>query len=873
MIPTGADTSTGLPELDNLLRGLMPGDNVVWQVESIEDYLSFVDPFARQATAAGKRVIYFRFARHKPLLPDDIKAEVCDLDPQIGFEGFLDKIHKTIEQAGRGVFYVFDCLSDLAVDWVSDQMLGNFFRLTCPFLYDLETIAYFALLRNYHSFHANNPIRETTQLLLDVYRHEGSIYLRVLKLQFRHSSTMDMLHVWRNGTIELVTDSCTISRVLSSTPRSALESAIDRLDVWNRTFLQAEESLKDAGSERVTETRHTETFQRLLRMVVSRDERVLDLCMRHFDISDVLTMGKRTIGTGLIGGKSVGMLLARAILMRSSPRWMDILEIHDSFYVGSDVFYTFLVRNGCWWLRRSQRDPATFMKDVAQARRRILNGTFPEEIRQRFSEMLEYFGQSPIIVRSSSLLEDNFGNSFAGKYDSVFLANQGSIQQRLENFIAAVKEVYASSMSEAALSYRARNGLLDQDEQMAILVQRVSGSHHNTLFYPHLGGVAFSLNPYVWSETIDPHAGLLRLVFGLGTRAVDRCDDDYTRIVALNAPERRPETVRSDLQGYSQHKVDVLDLVENRLVTIDFEDLLQLQPDVPLDLFASVDARLERMARQGDLRAAPSPCLTFDSLFSETSLIEDVREMLRILEEAYDYPVDVELTANFNNGNAYHLNLVQCRPLQVKGPSSVEELPGGISGNDILLESSGPVLGPGRIVSIDRIIYVPPYSYSNLPVNKRYAVARLIGRLTNLEGKEEGKVLMLLGPGRWGTTTPSLGVPVSFPEIDRVSVLCEIAAMTADFAPDVSLATHFFSEMVEADMLYLALFPRRDDNLLNIPFFEETENKLTSLVPDAKDFEDLVRVIDASDLPEKTEIRLHADTVKQHVLCYFERRA
>ena len=870
MVQPSADLSTGLPELDELLRGLMAGDNIVWQVETIEDYLSFVEPYSRNAVAAGKRLIYFRFARHKPLLPEDLGAEVCTLDPQAGFEAFLDNIHKTIERAGHGAFYVFDCLSDLAADWFSDQMLGNFFRLTCPYLYDLETIAYFALLRNYHSFHANDPIRDTTQLLLDVYRHRGDVYLRILKLWQRHSPNMHMLHIRREGKLEPVTDSCTLSEILTSTPRSALDSAIDRLDVWNRAFLQAEEGLKNTGADSLSESRKREIFQGLLRMVVSRDERVLRLAEKYFEISDVLAIGKRTIGTGLIGGKSVGMLLARAILSQASSRWTDLLETHDSFYVASDVFYTFLVRNGCWWLRQNQRNPSTFLKDTVQARRLIINGAFPEEIERRFSEMLDYFGQSPIIVRSSSLLEDNFGNSFAGKYESVFLANQGSHHQRLEEFISAVKTVYASSMSEEALSYRARHDLLDRDEQMALLVQRVSGSLHNQLFYPHLGGVGFSFNPYVWSEMIDPQAGLLRIVFGLGTRAVDRVDDDYTRIAALNAPERLPETVRDDRQSRSQRKVDVLDLSTNHLVTLDFDEVVKRSPDVPLRLFASQDARRARMALQGEIPTPPPLALTFEKLFAQTSFAGDIREMLRTLDDAYEYPVDVELTANFLDETRYKVNLVQCRPLQVKGPSSVEELPGDIRPEDILVESHGPVLGPSRIVSVDRIVYVVPGAYGQLSVSKRYAVARLIGRLTHIEGGDSPPVVMLLGPGRWGTTTPSLGVPVSFAEIDRVSVLCEISAMTADLIPDISLATHFFSEMVEADMLYLALFPTQQDNLLNLFFFEDTETKLVTLLPDAEELANLVRVIDVTDLPGERTVRLHADTVKQHVLCYLE---
>ncbi|TLN06079.1 pyruvate, phosphate dikinase, partial [bacterium] len=161
--------TTGLPGLDSALKGILAGDNIVWQVETIEDYQSLVIPFVQAGIASGRRVVYFRFASHQPLIPEDKAVHRVDLDPNSGFETFIALIHQTIERTGRGALYVFDSLSELAADWYSDQMLGNLFVLTCPYLFDLETVAYFALFRNYHSSRAINPIYETTQLFLDVY--------------------------------------------------------------------------------------------------------------------------------------------------------------------------------------------------------------------------------------------------------------------------------------------------------------------------------------------------------------------------------------------------------------------------------------------------------------------------------------------------------------------------------------------------------------------------------------------------------------------------------------------------------------------------------------------------------------------------------
>jgi len=127
---------------------------------------------------------------------------------------------------------------------------------------------------------------------------------------------------------------------------------------------------------------------------------------------------------------------------------------------------------------------------------------------------------------------------------------------------------------------------------------------------------------------------------------------------------------------------------------------------------------------------------------------------------------------------------------------------------------------------------------------------------------------MLIGPGRWGTTTPSLGVPVSFADINAASAICEIVAMKENLTPDVSLGTHFLNELIEMDTLYLALFPGQEGNRLNEKFLEHAKNRLPDVLPDAADWARAVRVIDASDLAEGAVLHLNANTLKQKVVCY-----
>jgi len=856
--------TTGLPGLDRVLKGVLPGDNVVWQVDAIEDYMAVVAPYCQAGLRSGRKVVYFRFASHPPVIPDNCGADICELDPAEGFETFITRIHAVIESCGRGALYIFDCMSELAADWYSDPMLGNFFMLTCPYLYDLETVAYFALFRNYHSSRAIRPITETTQLFLELYRHHGTLYIHPLKVQLRYSPTMNMLHAWDGDEFTPVTSSVLISSILASVNWSDLNSDT-RPGFWERAFAEAQLVLDASGAGGCPAEKVQQTFEHLSRMAISRDPGMLKLVSRYLNLEDVLNIWRRMIGSGLVGGKTVGMLVARSILKRHSPRFAELLEEHDSFYVGSDVFYTYLVRNGVWWLRQKQRNPQTFLEGAVQARQRILTGQFPDHILEQFEQMLDYFGQSPIIVRSSSLLEDNFGNSFAGKYESVFCPNQGPRERRLEDFLSAVRTIYASTMSEKALRYREQRELLNRDEQMALLVMRVSGAMHGRCYYPQAAGVGFSFNPYVWNEDIDPKAGVLRLVFGLGTRAVERSDDDYTRLVALNAPHKRPESNFEEVRQYAQRRVDYLDLQANRLMSGHFLDVIGESTDVPVEMFASVDESSDpAIPRIGKVWVP-----TFDRLLSGTDFVKDMREVLHVLQEAYDYPVDVEFTLNFVDDDSYKIHVVQCRPLAVKGTETPRPVEVTISKADTIIEAGGAVIGHSRHVRIDRFVYVVPSLYSRLPLQDRYEVAQLIGEINRVPEAPVPKCVMLLGPGRWGTRDPFLGIPATFAEISRVSILCEIVAMHENLVPDVSLGTHFLNELVETDMLYLALFPQRGSNYLRTEWFENLPNRLLQLVPRAVRWVDAVKVVEASGATGN--VFLSADAFKQKVICYVQR--
>ncbi len=484
---------------------------------------------------------------------------------------------------------------------------------------------------------------------------------------------------------------------------------------------------------------------------------------------------------------------------------------------------------------------------------------FASAVVEEFIQMLEYFGQSPIIVRSSSLLEDNFGNAFAGKYESVFCVNQGSPEERYTALENAVRTVYASTMNEDALAYRMNRGLFEKDEQMAILIQRVSGNYYEDKFFPHIAGVGNSSNLYVWDDSVDMNAGMLRLVFGLGTRAVDRTVGDYAKIVCLDNPLRNPPISLEDKSKYTQKNVDVLLLKENTLSEVAFDNIVEHGINVPITTFAQKDYLEENRLRELGYSNITVPyMIDFKNMLTNTEFPTLMKDILAILSKEYEYPVDIEFTGNFLSENDFKINLLQCRPLQTRGLGRLVELPDDNQCKRCFFSSKGNFMGGNIRLKIDYVIFVDASKYLQLKEEDKYEIARIIGAV-NLALKK--KTVMLIGPGRWGTTTPSLGVPVHFSEICNMSVICEVASTEAGFMPELSYGSHFFQDLVESGIFYAAIFDGRDDVTFHPENILENENLLGSISPRGIAFQDVIYIY------KPNSMEIFSDIVSQRLIC------
>lgn len=843
MVGSYIRASTGHEGLDAMFNGLRLGDNVVWQVDTIDQYRQLVDWFVRRGLSENRQVHYLRFSDEPPLITDPA-VTVKRIDPGQGFHMFSLEISEYLRRIGPDAFHILDPLTALLAVWRTDLAVANFFQVVCPTLFELDAVAYFGLLRGAHTATTLAAIQDTTQLFIDVRSVAGRTVIHPRKAWLRHSKSV--LHPWEmDGEATAPVSDRRILRALAADDRRR-----DVPDPWHRAVDRASELI-----DRPEDPEHQRLIDELIHMFIGRDTRVVELARRHVTLEDLVTTARRVIGTGFVGGKTVGMLVARAILEHDpDDRFAARLERHDSFYVGSDLFYSFIIANGWWKLWVDQKSPTGYFRAGATLHKRLATGTFPPAIRDHLLEVLAHFGTDPIIVRSSSLLEDNFGNAFAGKYESVFVTNQGSLSARLEGLENAIRTVYASSMRVEALEYRRNRGLDNLDEQMSILIQRVSGARHGDYFFPHAAGVGNSSNLYVWDADMDPEAGMLRLVLGLGTRAVDRTITDYAKLVTLDDPRRRVGSKDHRTQRY----VDVLSITENRPLTIPLSDIRDLDLGTDWNQFLSVDTETLRWLKEHNRRIPQIPMiLDFAKLLDQTDIGDFFRSVMSALTTAYDHPVDIEYTINIVDGLP-RVNLVQCRPLQTRGLGKAVAMPTDPHPSTVLVSTHGNFMGGNVKLPIHHVVHVRPDAYLGLGQQERYAVARGVGVLNKALAEES---FMVMGPGRWGTTTPSLGIPVHFTELSNAAVIAEFTHAAGAFLPELSQGSHFFQDIVESGIFYLGVFDRDPAVEFNPSLVTESPNRLTHFAPELFRLSEVLHVASFDDLV------LFSDIATQRLVC------
>ncbi|HWS95929.1 MAG TPA: PEP/pyruvate-binding domain-containing protein, partial [Candidatus Methylomirabilis sp.] len=628
-----------------------------------------------------------------------------------------------------------------------------------------------------------------------------------------------------------------------------LVRALEQLDTPLGEIIEAVERYRHAGVDETELSMATQQGLRvsLIRRFFSESLAFINIAKNIITVKDFYDLLGKVIFPprchGKLGGKSAGLFLAKKIVDKYAvpDSVLHRVKVPRTWYVTSDWILNFVHHNELedvlnWKYREIDQVRLEYPRLVSLFK----DSSFPSELAQGLSLALDDLGDRPIIVRSSSLLEDRAGSAFSGKYKSLFLGNRGSKEERLAALMDAIAEVYASIFGPDPTEYRAERGLLDVHEEMGILIQEVVGQTIGKYFLPACSGVAFSNNEFRWSARIRRGDGLIRLVPGLGTRAVDRMADDYPVLIAPGQPNLRANVTVDEVLRYSPKKVDVINLETNSFETVEAKELLRScgtrYPQVRL-LVSLVDHdRIEQPTGLLDF-GKRDVIFTFEGLIQKTPFVSYVRELLTLLQEKLGEPIDIEFA--YDGSDFY---LLQCRPQSYSGDAVPIPIPQDLPAERMLFSASR-FISNGRVPEITHIVYVDPEGYRNLPdEHAMREVGRVVGRLNKLLPKRQ---FILMGPGRWGSRGDiKLGVPVTYSDINNSAMLIEVARQKGNYLPDLSFGTHFFQDLVEASIRYLPLYPDDPKNVFKEPFFRGSRSILDELLPEFAYLSDTVRVID-----------------------------
>ncbi len=573
-------------------------------------------------------------------------------------------------------------------------------------------------------------------------------------------------------------------------------------------------------------------------------------------------------GEGKLGGKTAGLFLAEHILKKlgKGNPLIERIRAPHAWHITSDGLFEFVRYNS---LEDTQSFKYSSAEEVRQGYPYIeqifKHSFFTPEVLNGLKVALDDLGDWPLIVRSSSLLEDNEGSAFSGKYRSLFLPNTGSKEERLSALTDAIAEVYASVFGPDPIQYRKERGLVDFIEEMGILIQRVVGTRMGKYFLPAFAGVAFTNNEFRWSPRIRREDGIVRLVAGLGTRAVDRLGDDYTALVCLGQPGLRINATPEEAVHYSQRYIDVLNLetgkFESPSVTALLSDIDGRYPVLERIISTYADGSLRKPLAGMTHGALDQAVVTFAGLLEDTDFLRQIRDMLRLLEKGLGTPVDVEFAHDGKD-----LYILQCRPQSSAGDDRQVTVPAAIPAARKIFSANRYVTN-AQLSGIRYVVYVDPTEYGQLHTwNDMVAVGEIVSRLNALLPRRS---FILVGPGRWGSRGDiTLGVRVTYADISNTQMIVEVARKRGNYVPDLSFGTHFFQDLVEAKIRYLALYPDEDGVVFNEEFFLRSSNQLVGLLPEYAYLEHVVRIIDVAQVAEGCELQVMMDGERDEALAF-----
>ncbi len=519
------------------------------------------------------------------------------------------------------------------------------------------------------------------------------------------------------------------------------------------------------------------------------------------------------IGEGSIGGKARGLAFINRIIKNSKlfNRFPDVLiTIPRTVVLSTDIFDEFMEHNNLYSVALSD------VPDI-EILNRFLNAELPGRVYQDFYAYLSVSRSNPIAVRSSSKLEDSYYQPFAGVYSTYMIPRLADNKLMVKALSDAIKEVYASVYYKSSKAYMSATANVIDEEKMGIILQEVCGNRHGNIFYPTISGVARSINYYpIGSEKAED--GIANVAFGLGKLIVEGglslrfCPKQPKKILQLSSPETALRDTQKEFRALDLN-IDSFVPSTDDGVNIPSIDIKDANNDGALKYLASTYDRTNNVLRDG-INQSGQRVITFAGVLQHKAfpLADILTTLLDLGQREMNNPIEIEFAANLETpaGTPKTFNFLQIRPIVHSDETHNINLHNVRSENTIILSESA--LGNGTFKGIQDLVYVKPDSFN--PVNNK-KIAVIIDNL-NSSFVRQGSGYVLIGPGRWGSADPWLGIPVKWAQISAARIIIESGLK--NYRIDPSQGTHFFQNLTSFRVGYFTINPFINEGYYDVDY-------------------------------------------------------
>ncbi|MBK7626425.1 MAG: phosphoenolpyruvate synthase [Bacteroidales bacterium] len=522
------------------------------------------------------------------------------------------------------------------------------------------------------------------------------------------------------------------------------------------------------------------------------------------------------IGEGSIGGKARGLAFINRIIKNNKlfNKFPDVLiTIPRTVVLSTDVFDEFMDHNNLYSVALSDLSDDEILN-------RFINAELPGHVYQDFYAFLAVSRNVPIAVRSSSKLEDSHYQPFAGIYSTYMIPRIPDNKEMVKVLSDAIKEVYASVYYKASKAYMTATANVIDEEKMGIILQEVCGNRHGDTFYPTLSGVARSINYYpIGSEKAED--GIVNVAFGLGKLIVEgglslRFSPKYPRkILQLSTPDTAIRDTQKEFRALDLNIDSFVPSTDDgvNILKIDIKDA---NNEAAMKFVASTYDRNNNVLRDG-ITLPGKRVVTFANILQHKTfpLAEILSTLLEIGQREMNNPIEIEFAANLETppGTPKIFNFLQIRPI-VHTEESHHINIDHIKTEDTIVYSDS-ALGNGVFKGIHDLVYIKPDSF-NAANNKN--VAGEIEKI-NIKFVKQGNGYVLIGPGRWGSTDPWLGIPVKWPQISAARIIIESGLK--NYRIDPSQGTHFFQNLTSFRVGYFTINPYINEGHYDVEYLDK----------------------------------------------------